>query len=380
MNKSQFFKDFKENLEGQYEECHGYRLLCENQDFNPYKDLNCEEDIKKVPFIATTLFKKSNMLFSDLLRVKSDDLEKWTVSSSTTGDPSIVGRIADDMAQMRKFVELQNEVFHPNGGYDCVFYPEPEAMSKHGSQMIMGKPTESYIGNVMNIFSFSNNTTFLLKPGEDGFVFDINAFVDFITGHDNQNDDLALRGSTLLFYNAVEQLKDTMQPVNLGKNAIVHTGGGGWDGKKGNISADKEIDRFKFVEEVSQFLGIPQENFIDTYSFTENSVPITGHYSRELKDYLFHVPEWGRVILRDIKTLEPIEHEGGRGFIQFINAYGTNAYAGASVLVDDIGEIISLEKCPECGQKCMTLRIIGRVKGSEAKGCGATLNVRSEAQ
>src|SRR5689334_8377526 len=137
MNKSQFFKDFKENLEGQYEECRGYRLLCENQDFNPFKDLNCEDDIKKVPFVATTLFKKSNLLFSDLLRVKTDDLEKWTISSSTTGDPSIVGRIADDIAQMRKFVELQNEVFHPNGGYDCVFYPEPDIMRTHGSEIIL---------------------------------------------------------------------------------------------------------------------------------------------------------------------------------------------------------------------------------------------------
>ncbi len=378
MYTSHFFSDFKKNLEGQYEDCPGYRLLSQNQSFNPYNDLLCEDDIKRVPFVATTLFKKSNMLFKDLLRVKPDEVDKWTISSSTSGDPSIVGRIESDINQLREFVELQNEIFRPNGGYDCVFYPHPHEMNSYASQLIFGKPTESYIGNVMSVFKFSKNTNFLLKLVDNNFVLDINTFIDFINRHNDQNDDLSIRGSTLLLYNTVEQIKNEISPVRLGKNAIVHTGGGGWDGKKGNISSEKEIERFRFVEEISQFLGIPEENFIDTYSFTENSTPITGHYSKEFKDYYFHVPEWIKVIIRDPKTLEPLEHKGAKGFIQVLNAYGTNAYAGASVLVDDMAEIISTDCCPECGQKCMTLSITGRVKGSEAKGCGATLSVRSD--
>lgn len=378
MNPSQFFLDFKKNLTGQYEECPAYRLLCKNQCFNPYTDLNCDNDMKKVPFLATTLFKKSSMLFTKLLRVEPTQLDKWTVSSSTTGDPSIVGRVESDISQMKNFAERQNEIFHPNGGYDCVFYPHPRDMNSYASQLICGKPTESYIGNAMGVFNFSKNTDFLLQLVNNDFVLDINTFIDFLSRHNNQNDDLAIRGSTLLLYNTVEKLKNQIAPVKLGKNAIVHTGGGGWDGKKGNITSDKEIERFRFVEELSQFLGIPEENFIDSYSFTENSAPITGHYSREFKDYLFHVPEWVRILIRDIGTLEPLEYKGAKGFIQVLNAYGTNAYAGASVLVDDMAEIVSLESCPECGRKCMTLSIAGRVKGSEMKGCGATLSVRSE--
>ncbi len=378
MDASQFFPDFKRNLVGQYEECPGYRLLCKNQVFDPHNDLNCEDDMKKVPFVATTLFKKSNMLFKELLRLKPDEMDKWTVSSSTTGDPSIVGRIESDISQIKKFAEFQSDVFHPGGGYDCVFYPHPLEMNEYASQLISGKPTESYIGNVMGIFKFSRNTDFLLKLVNNDFVLDIDTFIEFLTRHNNKNHDLAIRGSTLLLYNTVEKLKNEIPPVKLGRNAIVHTGGGGWDGRKGNITSEKEIERFIFVEEISRFLGIPEENFLDTYSFTENSAPITGHYSKEFRDYYFHVPEWARVIIRDIRTLEPLNHKGARGFIQVLNAYGTNAYAGASVLVDDIAEIISTECCPDCGQKCMTLSITGRVKGSEAKGCGATLSIRSE--
>ena len=109
-------------------------------------------------------------------------------------------------------------------------------------------------------------------------------------------------------------------------------------------------------------------------------MPLTGHYCENFHDYLFHVPKWGKVIIRDIKTFEPLHNAGDRGFIQILNAYGTSSFAGASVLVDDMGEIVSNEKCPGCGYDCMTIRIIGRVKGAEAKGCGATLKTGGKDQ
>ncbi|MDD3223800.1 MAG: acyl-protein synthetase [Clostridium sp.] len=376
MEKYNFFKDFKDNVIHQYEDCEAYRLLCTSQLYNPCKELKTEEDMEKVPFVATTLFKKSVKMYSKLLRTNPKNLEKWTVSSSTSGDPSIVGRSREDILQIKKFVQLQHNVFNMNSEYNCVFYPQPEVMRKYKSIKILNKPTESYIGNLLNIFSFSENTNFLLHPCEDKFSVDMKKFTEFITTHNGKNDNLALRGSTLLIYNAVEYLKNKIKPLNLGNNAIVHTGGGGWDGKKGSINIGIKIERYKFVEEVSDFLGIPQENFIDTYSFTENSFPITGHYSRKYKDYLFHVPNWGRVIIRDVKTLKPVHNEGEKGFIQMLNAYGTSSFAGASIMVDDMAQIVSEKRCPECNEDAMTIKIIGRVKGAEAKGCGATLNVK----
>lgn len=53
---------------GQYEECEAYRLVCQQQGFNPYTDLKYEDDIDYVPFLVTTVFKRSNGLFTKLLR------------------------------------------------------------------------------------------------------------------------------------------------------------------------------------------------------------------------------------------------------------------------------------------------------------------------
>ncbi len=356
-----FFQDFKDNLVDQYTKCPAYKLICDNQNFDPSANLICEKDIENVPFIATTLFKKSADIFTQLLRVPVDTIDKWTVSSSTSGDPSIVGRRMCDLMKIKEFTTR-----------------DKKTLGSHKSEVICGKNTESYIGNLLDIFEFKDSTIFLIKADGDELSIDINEFKEFLLVHDNMEHHLSIRGSTILFYNAVNMLKEKMPPLNLGKNALIHTGGGGWDGKKGTLSIGSALKRQVFVEEISSFLGVPQENFIDSYSFTENSFPITGHYSPEHKDYLFHVPKWGKVMIRDIKTLKPLYNKGDKGFIQMLNAYGTSTFAGASILVDDIGEIVSPDECPACKEGCMTIKILGRVKGAEAKGCGATLNVRSE--
>ncbi|WDC85486.1 hypothetical protein PL321_09485 [Caloramator sp. mosi_1] len=116
-----FFNDFKRNLEGQYEECIAYKELCKREGFNPFSDLKSEYDLEYVPFIMTTSFKKSYGLFTKLLRVGVDDVYKWTVSSSTSGDPSIVGRSSEDIETLRRFV-LEDEIRHrKDRDYECTF-------------------------------------------------------------------------------------------------------------------------------------------------------------------------------------------------------------------------------------------------------------------
>lgn len=367
-----FFEDFKINLQGQYEECRAYREICQREGFSPYRDLNTESDLYNVPFVTTTLYKKSNGIFTKLLRKPINEISKWTVSSSTSGDPSIVGRTDEDINSLRRFV-LEDELrYKKERDYECTFFPYAEDMKSYGRGELFGKTLESYLGNLVDIYTYLEDTIYLLKPAENGFNVDVPSFINYIHEHNGKEHRAALGGSTPIIYSTVLRLKEKIKPVELGDSASLHTGGGGWDGRKGNINIGTFIERWRFVEEISRFLGIPEENFTDTYSFTENSFTFTGHYSKEYKDYLFHVPEFARVIVRDFKTLKPVK-EGERGFIQVLNAYGTTAFAGASVLVDDIGEVISYSKCPECGYSGMVIKIIGRVKGAEAKGCGATL-------
>ncbi|OOM76269.1 acyl-protein synthetase, LuxE [Clostridium puniceum] len=373
-----FFQDFKDNLIKQYFECQAYKFLCDSQGFNPSINLNSEADIEKVPFIATTLFKKSAEMFTNLLRVPLDVIDKWTLSSSTSGDPSMVGRRKCDIMKIKELDDLNKKTYKSFSNQACVFFPEPKVMREYKSKVVYGKSTESYIGNILDVSDLKDNSIFLVKPDEDNLIVDMDKFKLFLETHNGLENNISICGSTPLLFDAINILQKTMKPLNLGKNALVNTFGGGWDGKKGTVSIGTSIKRQDFVENLSNFLGIPEDNFIDSYSFTENTFSITGHYSKEYKDYLFHVPEWGRMIIRDIKTLKPLYSPGDRGFIQMLNAYGTTTFAGASVLVDDIGEIVSISECPECKTKLMTIKIIGRVRGAEAKGCGATLNVRSE--
>lgn len=378
MNELNFFCDFKKKVIYQYEKCKAYKILCEQEKFDPYEEGDLKKYIEQVPFFTTTLFKKSYGLFTNLLNVEPSKLDKWTVSSSTSGDPSMVGRTNEDLTNIVTFAQLENNILHWDVDYECVFFPTAADMKKYKSKEVLGKFTESYIGNLLDVLPLLDTAIFLLKPYDDDFKVDVDSFVNFLKEHNNQNHKLSVRGSTPLLFTTVMELKEKMPPFNLGNNTIVNTGGGGWDGKKGTINLGTKIPRAKFVEEVSKFLGIPEENFVDMYTFTENGFLLNGQYSKDDKDYLFNVPEWCHVIVRDVRTLKPVYNKGDRGILQLLNAYGNKSFAGASILVDDMAEIVSTKRHPLYGEKCVTLKLLGRVVGSEAKGCGATLNIKKE--
>ncbi len=74
-----------------------------------------------VPFITTTLFKKSADIFTNLLRIPVDTIDKWTASSSTSGDPSMVGRSLSDIMQIKQFINLDSKTVRRFSEQDCVF-------------------------------------------------------------------------------------------------------------------------------------------------------------------------------------------------------------------------------------------------------------------
>ncbi|GAH42334.1 unnamed protein product, partial [marine sediment metagenome] len=84
------------------------------------------------------------------------------------------------------------------------------------------------------------------------------------------------------------------------------------------------------------------------------------------QDFLLHCPDTARIIVRDLESLEPV-NDGEEGLLEVLTPYGVNGTINQAVLVDDIVELISINKCPECGYKGATFRIIGRLKNAQGK-------------
>ena len=113
---------------------------------------------------------------------------------------------------------------------------------------------------------------------------------------------------------------------------------------------------------------------VDVYGFTECPVVFGSHWSEKYQDLLFHCPHYSRIILRDIKTLEPLNKVGDRGFLEVLTPFGTSASIKHAIVIDDLIELVSKNNCSECGYEGSTFRILGRIKKNEGLGCSSLIS------
>jgi hypothetical protein len=82
-----------------------------------------------------------------------------------------------------------------------------------------------------------------------------------------------------------------------------------------------------------------------------------------------HASVYSDVIIRDIKTLEPLP-PGRVGLIQVVSAL-PESYPGHSLLTEDLGVVEGCDN-PPTGMNGQYFRILGRVPKSELRGCSDT--------
>ena len=167
-----------------------------------------------------------------------------------------------------------------------------------------------------------------------------------------KNNPIYLIGYTFMLYQILVQLKKRGLKFKLPKGSkLIHFGG--WK-KMQNLKVEKE----ELNKVIIKNLGIDINCIYDIYGFTEQLGTI---YTSSGNNYT-KIPTQSRVIVRDTKSLKPVSDE--IGFLQFINPF-PHSYPGISILQDDLGRYDS---------KSDTIHIVGRVTGSEDRGCGDTIN------
>ena len=108
----------------------------------------------------------------------------------------------------------------------------------------------------------------------------------------------------------------------------------------------------------------------DIYAFTESPALFCAHWSEQYQDFIHHCPDYARILVRDSDTLETVG-VGAEGLLGVITPYGVNGSVNQAVLVDDIVELISTTKCPECGYDGATFRVHGRIENAQGKSCSS---------
>jgi hypothetical protein len=79
-----------------------------------------------------------------------------------------------------------------------------------------------------------------------------------------------------------------------------------------------------------------------------------------------HVPSWSRVLIRSVRTLEPLPY-GESGYLQLLSPYITSVPA-QSVLMGDLASLHPAEECG-CGLPTPWFVVHGRAGVSRNRSC-----------
>lgn len=387
MTSNIFYKDLENVVKETANDCEIYKNQCDKFEYNIDSTIK-ESTLGEIPYIPWEFFKLSNNNFKGLLRGKSfDSLDYWMESSSTTGDPSIVGRLSNDIEVLKSNYNVVFNSFSAKNQVNnlILFAPKIKFINKI-KHNFYGKNAYLLYKSIVDIWEDKHITYLLqlfvgktiksiLTTAQLKAVIGINGkFLKSELDRVETNNIPTIMANSPIWMHKIlkDYYKKEKRTFDMGDNFYIVTGGGGWDGIKGRVKLDYEIEKPEFIEQMCSMFNITKEKFCDNFAATESPMACGGHWSNKYNDFLHHVNDLqGRIIVRDVNTLEPIKNTGESGILELITPYGVESYAGVAVLLDDIVQVENWERCPECNREGAVFRVIGRVTPSIGKGCSS---------
>ncbi|MFX0042379.1 MAG: hypothetical protein ACFE8L_05670 [Candidatus Hodarchaeota archaeon] len=384
------FNDLRIEVEATSNDCKLYKHICEEKEYDFDQTIK-GSNLDEVPYVNWNYFKESNNRFQDLLRIPYNKLSYWTISSSTSGDPSLVGRDAGDIDVFKSNYRKVFEGYSKMASIKrlILFAPSIEFMNKMPGSWL-GKRGFLFYRDIADIWQ-NYEINFLLEFKVWKVLlylithFKFKAFIE-INGklmvkslkevEQQKTPTLIANSVPLMYQNFVDYYKKNKKGFNMPETFRIQLGGGGWNGIKGRVKLEHKINKADFMEKMSRLFNIPYDNITDNYGATEVPIACGGHWSKKYEDFLFHIDkDDAHIIIRDIDTLERIKKTNEPGIIEVLTPYGVKSYAGVAVMLDDIVEIVDFNKCVECGREGTVFRITGRMTPEIGKGCSSFTNL-----
>lgn len=339
-----FVEAMRESIEHHSNNCEFYNKLLKANNFSIEK-IKTIEDCAKIPTITAQFFKHH-----EVLSIKKEEIEVHATSSGTQGEKS---QIFLDSDTMKLGVKMAVKAMKYHGfisiiptNYLILGY-EPKAGNEMGNIKVASGMTR---------FAPAKEKVFALRSLGDKYEIDYFGIIAALKRFDKQRLPVRILGFPAYLYMLLKTIKESgMEPLNLNKHSLVLTGGG-WK-KFDNMMIEKE-ELYHMVEE---FLGIPSTNCRDFYSAVEHSVAYP-----ECKNHHMHVPIWSRVIIRDVKTLEPLGFDKP-GFLSFISPL-VSSVPISSIVMGDMAVLRDGSNCG-CGITTPYFEILGRAGTAKTRSC-----------
>lgn len=330
-------RELKELTRLHRERCPEYANFLESMGYDESKVKSPED----VPFFPVRLFKEF-----DLLSVSREEVFKTMTSSGTTGQR--VSKIFVDketaMLQQKVMLRILGD-FWGKGRLPMLVVDTPAVLKDRKSFTARGAA-------VMGLQFAAREMVFILN---DDMTLNVDKLRTFLEKY--RGKPFVIFGFTFLvwqhFYRELCRLKERFDL----SRAFLMTGGG-W--KKLESEA---VSQEEFKRQLQEACGI--FHFLDHYGMVEQ----TGAIYAECECGHLHASIYSDVIVRNYQDFSPCPI-GQRGMVQVVSVL-PRSYPGHALLTEDEGIILGEDDCP-CGRKGKYIRILGRMKSAELRGCSDT--------
>ena len=338
-----FVRAMKENIAFHMQHCPEYRDILKRLDFD-LSTVNGIEDLHKIPPIPTSYLKNNTMLSKPYKKL----LYK-TTSSGTSGRKTLSGfdagsgfcgiKMVYKVFRFHRFLSLRRT------NYIILGYQPNKSNQSATAKALQG----------VTLLAPLKKVKYALKIVDGKYQADIEGIINAIIEFGKQKNPVRIIGFPAYLKMFIEELDRRNIKLSLHKSSKILSGGG-W---KSMFS--EEIAKEELISMAKNTFGIDRRNFKDHFSTAEHPINYIACGNQK-----FHVPVFSRVIIRDIKTLQPVPY-GTPGLLNLITPILSTASYG-SILTDDIAVMRAGETCA-CGVSSPYFELIGRVGLESVKTC-----------
>lgn len=340
-----FLSAMKENCLYQYNHCEAYKNILDGLNLHPdsIKDIN---HIADIPFLPTLIF-KHNRIFS----MSRKRMLIRATSSGTRGKRSEIGfelsGLLCGLVMVMKIASWRRILSICPCNYVVLGY-KPH----RGNRTAV---TKTAFGSTFFAPAVRRKYAILFKNGE--YETDLENIVEQIVGLSRSVFPMRFMGFPAYTYFALRMMDDKGIRIKLKKGSKIMLGGG-W---KQHYS--EKVDKQTFYQLAERVLGIQDKDIIEFFGAVEHPILYC-----DCKHHHFHIPRYGRVVIRDVDTLKPLP----MGQVGLLNLLTPMVYATPmlSVMTDDLAVLRDGETCA-CGLKSPYVEIVGRVGLHDIKTCAA---------
>jgi len=338
-----FINAMRSNVAFHMRRCPDYERILKDSGFD-LSSIHGVDDLSRIPPLPTSYLKNNSMLSKPYNRL----LIK-TTSSGTGGRKTLsgfdVGSGLCGLIMVLRVFRFHNMLSLRRTNYIILGYRPDKS-----NQTAMAKALKA-----ITLLAPAKKVEYALEYKDGEYQLNTEGLLNAVIGYGKQDRPVRIIGFPAYLKMFLDELNERGIRMQLHESSKIMLGGGWKDFFTGGVSKD---DLFGMAHHT---LGIRKENFKDHFSTAEHPINYIS-----CKNGHFHVPVFSRVIIRDVRTLEPVPF-GTPGLLNLVSPLLSSMPYG-SIITDDIAVMKDGNECG-CGIISPYFELVGRVGLASIKTC-----------